>query len=532
MTDSEARWYELARQDIGVREGPGKANNPVVVAYYSDAGFPNVKRDSVAWCAAYVGAWLVRAGKEPSRSLLARSYDDDLYEELDTPREGCIVVLTRGREPWMGHVGFFVRWEGNYIVVLGGNQKNAVNESRYHKDRLISFRWPTKPLRGAPRPPEVAVAPAPDGLMDRAKFYAALRDNPNLFGAALSPSQRDGMENLLDIWRDYYSYDAIDLLSYNLATTYHETAYTMQPIEERGSRSYFDKYEPGTRIGRALGNTTRGDGYRFRGEGHVMNTGRRNARKATQRLNEVFDLGIDLEANPEKRGDPFISAHSLFLGNKEGWWTGRDLLDFLDGVDENDAEDLREYISARPVVNGTDKARKIGLHAVEFERALRAAGYTPREVSRAEPAPGTSPDLPAPAPAPTRNVGVVLRRGSRGARVAELIRDLHALKLYQGPMDDVYGPATERAVRKFQYQYGDLMVDGVAGRATLDRLDELRRDGKLTAPSPGAAAGGSLGVGVGAAGVAAAAGWDWGLIVFVLVAVTVTGLVLTRALRR
>jgi hypothetical protein len=90
----------------------------------------------------------------------------------------------------------------------------------------------------------------------------------------------------------------------------------MQPIKERGPVSYFNKYEPGTKIGKLLGNTQKGDGYRFKGEGHVQNTGRRNAAFASKRLNEVFGLNIDLVKNPEKRGDPFSSAQSLFLATR------------------------------------------------------------------------------------------------------------------------------------------------------------------------------------------------------------------------
>jgi putative chitinase len=192
------------------------------------------------------------------------------------------------------------------------------------------------------------------------------------------------------------------MLAYSLGTLYHETAHTMQPIIERGQRAYFDKYEPGTRIGKILGNTQPGGGYRYRGEGHVQNTGRANAAKATKRLNQVFNLGIDLVANPEKRGDPFISAHSLFLGNKEGWWTGKGLLAYLDGVDEADAEDLREFVNARRVVNGTDKAALIAGYALAFERALKAAGYKPRATSVPQPiepnplAPTTKPAGRAP----------------------------------------------------------------------------------------------------------------------------------------
>jgi putative chitinase len=210
-------------------------------------------------------------------------------------------------------------------------------------------------------------------IMDRKAFFTAIRP---MFGGSLSQSQVDGLNRLLDVWHKYYAINgSAEELAYNLATSFHETAATMQPITERGSRSYFNKYEPGTRIGKRLGNTQKGDGYRFRGEGDVQNTGRANARKATKRLNEVFGLGIDLEVNPDQRGDPFISAHSLFLGNREGWWTGRDLGGYIDGVDESDAEDRAEYVKARAVVNGKDRADLIAGYAVKFEAALKAADY-------------------------------------------------------------------------------------------------------------------------------------------------------------
>lgn len=218
--------------------------------------------------------------------------------------------------------------------------------------------------------------------MKRADFYTELRKRSSgVFGTSLSQAQVEGMENLLDVWEEYYSGDHTSFLAYNLGTAYHETAHTMQPITERGRVSYFDKYEPGTRIGKVLGNTVRGDGYKFRGEGHVQNTGRSNAAKATARLNEVFGLGIDLVANPSKRGDPFISAHSLFLGNKEGWWTGRGLSNYITGESS-----LSEFKQARRVVNGTDKAETIARYALAFSSALDAAGYgvviVPRDPER------------------------------------------------------------------------------------------------------------------------------------------------------
>ncbi len=226
--------------------------------------------------------------------------------------------------------------------------------------------------------------------MNRATFYDEVRGA--LFDSVLLQSQVDGLDRLLDIWDEFYaSTGSAEELAYDLGTAFHETARTMQPITEYGGRSYFNKYEPGTRIGKVLGNTRKGDGYRFRGEGDVMNTGRRNARVATKRLNEVFGLGIDLVRNPEMRGDPFISAHSLFLGNREGWWTGKKIADFIDGIDEEDDEDFREFVKSRGIVNGTDRAKDIARHALAFEKALKAAEYGKAKAPLPDPAPAKKP---------------------------------------------------------------------------------------------------------------------------------------------
>lgn len=205
--------------------------------------------------------------------------------------------------------------------------------------------------------------------MNRSVFYDAVRTS--LFAGKLSHSQVEGMDNLLDVWEAHFAKDTsvpnpTDHLAYDLATAFHETGRTMQPITEYGEHAYFDKYEPGTRLGEQLGNTVKGDGFRFRGEGHVQNTGRANAQKATKRLNELFNLGIDLVADPEKRRDPFVSAMSLFLGNKEGWWTGRKLGDYL-------KPGAPDFFDARRVVNSTDSAAKIAGYAAKFKVAVQAA---------------------------------------------------------------------------------------------------------------------------------------------------------------
>ena len=119
--------YELAKSEVGTMEW-AEGSNPKVVAYYRDAGFPEVKDDDVAWCAAFVGAMIKRAGGKPSGSLAARSYLKwGKPVALLDAKPGDIVVFRRGNSTWQGHVGFFVSHSGGMIQVLGGNQRDAVN---------------------------------------------------------------------------------------------------------------------------------------------------------------------------------------------------------------------------------------------------------------------------------------------------------------------------------------------------------------------------------------------------------------------
>lgn len=222
--------------------------------------------------------------------------------------------------------------------------------------------------------------------MDRAKFFASLRSRASgVFGTSLSQGQVEGVEAILDEALRRRTFK--NHLAYMLATTYHETAHTMQPIHERGGRAYFNKYDAGTPIGKRLGNTVKGDGFRFMGRGLVHITGRANYAKASKKL------GVDFIADPDRVLEPKLAIAIMFAGMEEGWFTGKDLLDYIDLEDEADAEDLREYANARRIINGTDKAAQIGQYAIAFENALTAAGYG--EETAAPPAP-----IPTPKPAP------------------------------------------------------------------------------------------------------------------------------------
>lgn len=138
---AEPGWLTLARGDLGTVEGIGKANNPKVVRYFADAGFAGVKDDAVAWCAAFVGAVLKRAGHKPSGSLAARSYER-WGVGLAKPVLGCIGVKRRGKSAWQGHVGFVVGASATQIIMLGGNQSDAVTVAAFKRAEFTAFRWP------------------------------------------------------------------------------------------------------------------------------------------------------------------------------------------------------------------------------------------------------------------------------------------------------------------------------------------------------------------------------------------------------
>jgi len=136
--------YELAKAEVGTVEW-AKGNNPKVVAYFKDSGNPGVTDDETAWCAAFVGAMLKRAGIKGTGKLNARSYLDwGTPVERKNAQPGDVVVFRRGNSSWQGHVAFFVKDRGALIEVLGGNQSNAVNVKGYQASALLGIRRPPK----------------------------------------------------------------------------------------------------------------------------------------------------------------------------------------------------------------------------------------------------------------------------------------------------------------------------------------------------------------------------------------------------
>lgn len=213
---------------------------------------------------------------------------------------------------------------------------------------------------------------------NRAKFFSAVRKT---FGA-LSQDQVDGFNYLLAAWEREYPKGDVRYLAYALATTWHETDSSMEPIVEYG-KGKGKKYGP----------------TGFYGRGYVQLTWDYNYIKASKKLKELYGINVDLYKDPELALVPEYAVLILYAGMIEGWFTGRKLSQFF-----NDKTDDPE--EARRIINGVDKKAKIAGYHRSFLSALRDSQEAVQAPSPV-PAPTPAPKAPEPVtPAPEAPVAV------------------------------------------------------------------------------------------------------------------------------
>lgn len=146
MIVSVPTYFLHALTQLQIKELPGDAaNNPTIVAYWKEAGIElKVTSDETPWCAAFVGAMLMRGEVQSSNKANAKSYLQWGKEVIGLGLLGAIVVLNRARPApeWQGHVGFCCGFDGSTIRLLGGNQGNKVSIASFPRARVAGIRYP------------------------------------------------------------------------------------------------------------------------------------------------------------------------------------------------------------------------------------------------------------------------------------------------------------------------------------------------------------------------------------------------------
>lgn len=183
-----------------------------------------------------------------------------------------------------------------------------------------------------------------------------------IFGGKLTQEQVDGINIILETMdRDEFKVVDKRHAAYILATSFWETGRTMEAVKEKtGEQYFFRMYDiKGSRpqVAKRLGNTIPGDGIKFAGRGQVQLTGRTNY------TNMGKYLKLDLVNKPDLLLDTKISARVLVYGLLNGSFTGVSIKKYLTST-------KTDYVNARRVVNGVDKAEEIANIAKSFERAI------------------------------------------------------------------------------------------------------------------------------------------------------------------
>lgn len=188
-------------------------------------------------------------------------------------------------------------------------------------------------------------------MINRERFFSLAKEG--LF-KQYSQSQVSGLNLVLDTW-DSAGLKDLRWLAYMLATVYHETAGTIQPIKEYGGIKYLrsKKYWP------------------YYGRGYVQLTWEQNYRLMSKLWNAGHEEQIDLVKTPDRAQEPRIAVFILFEGMTNGYsgdgdFTGKSLEDYFNNK-------VTDFVGARHIINGTDKAEKIAGYARVLYDALRTA---------------------------------------------------------------------------------------------------------------------------------------------------------------
>jgi len=133
--------FAIARALLGVHEKPDPGEHPGIAWMLTLCHGP--ADDEIPWCSAFANFCCRLAGVDQrTNTLRARDWlGVGTPVALDDARTGNdVVVLKRGDNPELGHVGFYAGHDSTTVAVLGGNQSDAVTVARFRHDQVVGIR--------------------------------------------------------------------------------------------------------------------------------------------------------------------------------------------------------------------------------------------------------------------------------------------------------------------------------------------------------------------------------------------------------
>ncbi len=136
-------WLPIAFAEDGVSTQPPGISHPRVGEYHGSTSTPWYD-DKASWCSSFANWVFAQVGIAGTGMALARSWLA-WGQPLSAPRLGCVVVLWRDTpDSWKGHVGFYLRTDGERVYLYGGNQLDCVCENSYPVECVLGYRWPSE----------------------------------------------------------------------------------------------------------------------------------------------------------------------------------------------------------------------------------------------------------------------------------------------------------------------------------------------------------------------------------------------------
>lgn len=118
----------------------GPKSNNSILSFFNKSGHLEIKDDDTPWCSAFINAVASDLNLPKSGLLNARSWLT-IGKETKSPEMGDIVILWReSPTSWKGHVGIYIASNDKFIWILGGNQNNEVNTSKFDKSTVLGYR--------------------------------------------------------------------------------------------------------------------------------------------------------------------------------------------------------------------------------------------------------------------------------------------------------------------------------------------------------------------------------------------------------